>query len=102
MIGKGFFLLVFATGCVTAPLMQESYYNQVPAGSAISTIETVYGEPYEVRQQPNGLQEYSYMQRIELGRSAVEQMEFIFLVREGIIVGKECKRSGTSSFQFSQ
>lgn len=94
--------MLLATGCMTAPLMQESYFNQVPAGSSIADIELIYGEPYEVREMPNGLQEYSYIQRIGLGNSAVEQMEFIFLVKEGVVVSKDCKRSGTCSFQFTQ
>lgn len=94
-----FFLV---TGCNTAPIMQESYYTQVVSGVEISSIEKVYGDPYEVRKLPNGLQEHSYMQRIALGNSGVEQTEFVFLVDQGRVVGKDCKRNGTSSFQFSQ
>lgn len=95
-------ILVFMTSCMTAPLMQESYFNQVATGCQITQIEATYGEPYEIRQLPNGTQEYAYMQRIELGSSAVEQLEFVFLVDQGRVVGKQCKRNGTSSFQFVQ
>ncbi|HEV8052976.1 MAG TPA: hypothetical protein VGP47_10830 [Parachlamydiaceae bacterium] len=90
------------TGCNQAPLMQESYYTEVVSGVEISVIENAYGEPYEIRKLANGLQEHSYMQRIALGNSAVEQTEFVFLVDKGKVVGKECKRNGTSCFQFSQ
>lgn len=82
--------------------MQQGYFDQVAVGSSISAVETIYGEPYEVRGLPNGLQEYVYMQRIDLGKSAIEQLEFVFLVNQGIIIGKDRKQSGTSSFQFSQ
>lgn len=96
-------LMVFlATGCNTAPIMQESYYTRVEKGVEISSIESVYGDPYEVRKLPNGLQEHAYVQRIELGNSAVEQTEFVFLVDKGKVVGKDCKRNGTSFLQISQ
>ena len=86
--------------CVVAPLMQEAYFNRVATGSNISEIEMQYGKPYEIRPLPDGTQEYLYIQRIELGSSAVEQLEFVFLVNQGRVVGKQCKRNGTSSFQF--
>lgn len=95
-------VLLLTTSCNTAPIMQESYYTQVVTGVEISSIEKVYGDPYEVRNLSSGLQEHSYMQRIALGNSAVEQTEFVFLVDKGRVVGKECKRNGTSCFQFSQ
>jgi hypothetical protein len=88
--------------CATAPLMQESHFNQVAVGSDIAGIEQVFGEPYEIRQLSNGFQEYCYMQRIATGRSGIEQQEFVFVVSQGRVVGKDSKISGSSSFQFSQ
>lgn len=92
--------LIFVSGCMTAPLMQESYFNQVASGVNISDVECIYGEPYEVRILSNGRQEYVYIQRIDLGRSAVEQLEFVFVVDQGTVVGKDCRRHSTSSIQF--
>lgn len=94
--------MVIAVGCATAPLMQESHFNQIAVGSDIAGIEQVFGEPYEIRQLPNGFQEYCYMQRIATGRSGTEQQEFVFVVNQGRIVGKDSKTSGSPSFQFSQ
>jgi hypothetical protein len=101
-VKKLFFLLaILLAGCTTVPLMQQSYFDQVSAGSSISGVEAIYGQPYEIRELPNDLQEYVYIQRIDLGRSATEQMEFVFLVNQGVVVSKECRRSGTSNFQFT-
>ena len=91
-----------ASGCTTAPLMEEKYFVEVTAGTEISSVENIYGEPFEIRSLSNGQKEYSYVKRIDLGRSAVDQQEFIFRVDQGKIIGKECKNSGTSGFQFSQ
>ena len=93
--------LSLVIGCTSAPLMKESYFNDVAVGTNISSIERTYGEPYEVHDLPNGRQEYCYIQRIELGRSAVEQIEFVFTIDQGQVIGKECRRSGTSCFQIS-
>lgn len=96
-----FLTVSFLTSCATAPLMQESYFDQVATGVRIADIEASYGEPYEIRNLHNGMQEYTYIQRIDLGSSAVEQLEFIFLVNsQGHIVSKQCQRKGTSSFCF--
>jgi len=97
-----FLLACLISGCTTAPLMQESYFVEVTAGTEISAVKNIYGEPFSIRSLSNGQQEYSYIKRIDLGRSSVDQQEFIFRVNEGKIVGKECKQSGTSGFQFSQ
>lgn len=97
-------ILIFGiclAGCTAVPLMKESYFNEVALGTEISHIERIYGEPYEVHLLSDGRQEYSYIQRIELGSSSVEQMEFIFTVDQGKVIGKEHKRHGTSCFQFS-
>lgn len=102
MISRGVFFLIVLTGCVTAPLMQQGNFDQVAVGSPISNVEAVYGQPYDVRQLPNGFEEHVYIQRIALGRSAVEEMEFVFVVNQGVVVGKDCKQGGTSNFQFSQ
>jgi len=98
------YLLIFlvATSCTTAPLMEEKYFVEVTAGTEITSVEKIYGEPFEIRPLANGQQEYSYVKRIDLGRSAVDQQEFVFRVDQGKIISKECKNSGTSGFQFSQ
>lgn len=90
------------TSCVTAPLMRENYFNQLPPGCAIEEIRSRYGEPYEVVELENGIQRYTYIQRIQLGNAAVEQLDFIFLVKNGKVIDKMCKQNGTSHFQFVQ
>lgn len=92
---------LITTCCTPAPLMEEKYFVEVTAGTEITSVEKLYGEPYEIRALSNGQQEYSYVKRIDLGRSAVDQQEFVFRVDQGKIVGKECKNSGTTGFQFS-
>lgn len=83
--------IVLLCGCVAAPLMRDSGFDAVGVGSNISDIEAVYGEPFEVRSQSNGTQEYVYIQRINCGSSSVEMTEYVFTVRQGTIVGK-CRR----------
>lgn len=101
---KNFFslmiLLFLLCGCTVAPLMQTPYFDQVAIGSSISEVEAIYGQPFEIRQLPNGLQAYVYLQRINLGKSGAEQIEFVFLVNQGVIASKECKSHGISSLQF--
>lgn len=94
--------LLFTIGCTSAPLMQEPFFNSVSKGSNIADIESIYGMPYEVRALPNGTQEYCYIQRIELGRSSMELLEFVFEVNQGKVVNKQCRHNGTSNFQFGQ
>lgn len=97
-----FFLLTSLSvmGCTQAPIMQDYYFEGVGKGAPIQTIENVYGSPYEIRQLDNGNQEYVYIQRINLGRSATDQSEYVFIVNQGHVVDKKCNRSSTSNFQF--
>ncbi|MEI8364896.1 MAG: hypothetical protein WCF65_00620 [Parachlamydiaceae bacterium] len=95
--------LAVLCGCATAPLMQEAQFNAVAVGSEIDRIAATYGEPYEVRDLPHGVKEYRYVQRIPCGATTIEQVDYIFHVRNGRVVGKNrLTSSNTSSFQFSQ
>ena len=93
------FLLLY--GCSTAPLMQESGYHAIAIGSEIQGVEAMYGEAYDVRELPNGVQEYRYLTRIPCGMKDVDQVEYVFQVHQGKIVGKNSKNISTCDFQFS-
>lgn len=95
-------LLCAFSGCMTAPLFKESSYNAIAVGSDIEGVVAIYGEPYEIQELPNGVQEYHYLQRIPCGAKRVEQVDYVFLVRHGKIVSKKCMESNNvSGLQFS-
>ena len=96
-----YFLLLILCGCSVAPLIRESDFNGIALGGEIQRVEAIYGEPYEIRELPNGVEEYSYIQRIPCGARGIEQIEYIFHVRKGNIVGKCRREASTSSFQIS-
>lgn len=68
----------------------------------MADVEMIYGEPYEVRELPGGAQEYIYIQRIDCGRSASEITEYVFMVQQGKIVGKNCRQQATSTLGIFQ
>lgn len=85
------------TSCYSAPLMQDCTFQAVAVGARISEVEAVYGEPYSVRNLPNGNQEYLYIQRIDCGSSSVEVTEYAFTVCQGKIVGKNRREQSSGS-----
>ena len=98
---KECFALFLLCSCMTAPLMQDSGFAAIAVGTPISEIESIYGEPYDIRTLPNGMQEYRYVQRIPCG-SSVEQTEYTFQVRQGKVVSKDRHQLPGSSIQITQ
>jgi len=100
---RRFFLLgIVLIGCSHAPIMQDAGFQGIVIGAPIQELTVVYGEPYEVCDLSNGMQEWRYVQRIDCGTTAVEQTDFIFIVCQGRIVSKHRQQHSGCTLQIGQ
>lgn len=94
------FHLFFALcACSTAFLMTPENFNAISTGAEIGKIEEIYGAPFDVKSLSNGIKEYRYIQRIDINADVSEQVEYVFTVRNGRIIDKQCRQQ-RSSFNF--
>lgn len=85
---------VALTGCSMAAIMTQERYQGVQIGTPISQVEEQYGEPYDVKTLPNGWLEYRYIERLEVGGGASEQIHYTLRVFEGRVMDKQMQRIG--------
>lgn len=72
--------------------MTSGNYDEIQMGTSISSIEQEYGKPYAVRSKGPGVQEYEYIERIDLGYHLVSENHYFIVVTDGKVVGKYTKR----------
>jgi hypothetical protein len=89
MRAKGLLLAcVLLCSCYTkAAMMTGDSFTSVQVGSPIAAVIASNGEPYKVSTK-NGMEEYTYIERVTKGNELIYENHFIFYVRDGVIVGK--------------
>ena len=82
--------LLILIGCGgSSKYMSYSDYQSVEIGTPVASLQVHQGQPYQVNDQENGLQEYVYVERIPLGGNREHFREYSFLVDENnLVVGK--------------
>ena len=80
--------------CSMSPIMTKERYETIQVGSQISLVEAQYGPPCDVEDLENGYEKYVYIQRVDIGGGASEQVHYIFQVLNGRIISKQCQEIG--------
>lgn len=81
--------LIFLASCFSrsTAMTQESFHS-IDLGTSISEVVAKNGEPYEVRNLGGGVQEYEYVERIDLAQELVREYHYFFKVVQGQVVSK--------------
>lgn len=89
------FLTFFLCGCVMAPTLTQEDFDSIPFGYEASKLEERFGAPYEVSFLANDVEQYRYIHRFDVNSETREQMEYLFKVRKGRVIDKQCKQKGS-------
>lgn len=81
--------------CSMAPIMTKDRFETIQVGTEISRVEAQYGPPCDMEDLENGYEKYVYIQRVDVGGGASEQVHFIFQVLNGRIINKQCQEIGS-------
>lgn len=85
-------------GCFSrSAMMTQDSFSSVQVGTPIQTIIDQKGEPYSIRDK-NGMEEYTYVERVTNGNQLIYENHFIFFVRDGIVVGKTTTQERPPAF----
>jgi outer membrane protein assembly factor BamE (lipoprotein component of BamABCDE complex) len=86
-------VLLFCSACSShSALMTYAEYAELPVGTTVTEVETKIGQPYAVRKQKDGTEEYEYIERIDSGNNIVAENHYFLIVREGKVIGKRMNR----------
>lgn len=87
-------LLPFLVSCTVRPPFTQDQYQLVQAGTQVVILEKQFGAPYDIKDLGNGVFEYRYIERIDVGSQGTEHIHYIFTVSNGRIVAKQYQKIG--------
>ena len=67
--------------------MTQETFAIVQVGAPIQNVIKESGEPYSIRNK-NGMEEYTYVERVSNGNALIYENHFILYVQDGVVVGK--------------
>lgn len=76
--------------------MTSTNFNTVAVGIDIARVEEIYGPPFDINTLPNGNEEYRYIQRFDANPDVTEQIEYVFIVRNGRVIDKNYRQNSCS------
>jgi len=93
-------LATLLSGCFTrSSYITQDMYNSTQIGQPISTVTSRAGEPYSIHKNSAGEQEYEYVESISNGTDLVYENHYIFIVKDGKIVGKRESQEQTPPYE---
>jgi hypothetical protein len=72
--------------------MTRKNFDEVYPGEPVIEVQKKAGAPYAIRSQPNGTEEYEYIERIPLGTEVVEENHYYLVIKNGQVVSKRINR----------
>ena len=72
-------------------MMTQESFDDIPIGMSTSEVTAKVGEPYYIRSKGEGVEEYEYIERIEM-RDLVQENHYFLIISNGQVVGKLIKR----------
>jgi hypothetical protein len=91
-------LLLLAAACSRHHMMSQSEYSAINLGTPIEKVQNDVGHPRNVRNLPDGQQEYEYIEHINVGGNMVMQYHYYLTVSEGRIVSKRYTQEKPPSY----
>lgn len=81
--------LLLSVGCfATTPMMTRNTFNTIQEGDTVIEMQHIAGNPYQIRSIAPDMEEYEYIERIDLGTETVEENHYYIRVKAGVVVSK--------------
>ena len=68
--------------------MTLNQYEAIPLGHSIADVQKESGKPYKRSQNTEGMEEYTYIERLRVSRGHNEFRIYTLTVNEGVVVNK--------------
>ena len=86
--------------CRSSKLVTQEQFVETTLGEDCTALRARLGVPYEVRQPRPGVEEYVYIERIQVSANRMQFNEYVFTVVNGKVIGKSVNTSSSPMFQF--
>ena len=89
MIKKTISLFVLLlSACSHHRIMTMDCYASISLGMSKTELVEIYGSPYSTCQRNNGVIEYTYIERLNLGNTTMQERTYYILVQNDKVVAK--------------
>jgi len=80
---------ILLTACFSrAAMMNHEMFDDIQIGTPISDVSMKAGEPYAIHSKGGNVDEYEYIERIEMNNELVSENHYFLTVKDGKVVGK--------------
>jgi hypothetical protein len=88
-----FCAFLFLTSCFSRPaLMTYDTFDNVQVGTTVVDLKSEVGSPYAIHHKEGEIEEYEYVERINVGSSRIAENHYFLVIQNGKVVGKYMNR----------
>jgi hypothetical protein len=91
--------LVLLASCFSRPaMMNHEMFDDIQIGTPISDVSMKAGEPYAIYSKGGNIDEYEYIEKIEMNNELVMENHYFLIVSDGKVVGKRITQERRQAF----
>jgi len=92
-------LLVLLCSCFSrSSYITADRFENIQIGTPIDTLKSEIGSPYAIHSKGGNVEEYEYIERIDMGGRTVSENRYYLIVTDGKVTGKYVKNERSPAF----
>jgi hypothetical protein len=69
-------------------MMTRERFNDISLGSSVVEVTSKGGEPYKIRSKGGGIDEYEYIEKVNVAGDTLQENHYFISISGGKVVGK--------------
>jgi len=78
--------------------MTSGRFENIQIGTPVDSIKSEVGSPYAIHSKGGDVEEYEYIERIDMGGRIVSENRYYLIVTDGKVTGKYVKNERAKAF----
>jgi hypothetical protein len=79
-------------------MMTRNDFEDITIGTSVAEVEERVGSPYKIYSKPGDVEEYEYIERMNVGGDRVFQNHYYLTIIDGKVVGKHTSKERPAGF----
>lgn len=82
-------VLIVLAGCFhRQSMMTRERFNDISLGTSVVEVTSRGGDPYRIRSKGGGIDEYEYIEKVNVAGDTLQENHYFILISGGKVVGK--------------
>jgi len=91
-------LLLLCSCFSRSSYMTSDRFENIQIGTPIASLKPEVGSPYAIHSKGGAVEEYEYIERIDMGGRTVSENRYFLIVTDGKVTGKRTKHERAPAF----